>query len=422
MYITRVFNSSINMDVSNLSQNYQKLLDYMKEKGYGKAHTGWIKKCIKAVLSDGAKYEIKSYDQLYWYEVAKWKWKEDAPCRRTFKSTLRCVKLFDLEGKYPNWKHQSSLDDRPEKYDLLSLSFKDAIDNYVAWALTTPKREYTIHTEKRAAVCFFTHLQSRGCSSFSDVRRFDVLSFFFDGEKPLRGYAYISKFMPILKYAAANQNADVISVIDYLPRISRAYPNYQFLKKDEASKIREVLHNEKSSSNLLDKAIVTIAYYTGMRGTDISSLTIDSIDWDKETITLIQSKTGVELTLPLTATVGNAIWRYITSQRPKGKGREILISNRRPFEKIGNLWGHIKNIFNEADVRTDGSRTGVCIFRHHLATALLANEVASPVISSILGHTSPESVNPYIDADIEHLRECALSVSNYPIAEEVFEP
>ena len=56
-----------------------------------------------------------------------------------------------------------------------------------------------------------------------------------------------------------------------------------------------------------------------------------------------------------------------------------------------------------------------------MATSLLANEVASPVISSILGHTSPESVNPYVDADIEHLRECALDISDYPIAEEVFE-
>ena len=409
------------MDVSNLSQNYQKLLDYMKEKGYGRAHIGWIKKCIRAVLSDGAKLEIKTYDQLYWYEVAKWEWKEEAPCRKTFKSTLRCVKLFDLEGKYPNWKHQTSKDDAPEKYDLLSSAFKDAVDGYATWALTTPKREKTILTEKRAAICFFTHLQSRGCHDFSKVGRFDVLSFFYDGDKPIRGHAYISKFMPILKYAAKSQDADVIKVIDYLPRIPRSYPNYQFLRKEEAMKIREVLHNENAESNLLDKAIVTIAYYTGMRGTDIASLTIDSIDWDKETITLIQSKTGVELTLPLTVTVGNAIWKYITSQRPQGKGKEILISNRCPFEKIAYLWGHIKNVFNEADVRTDGSRTGVRIFRHHLATALLANKVASPVISSILGHTSPESVTPYIDADIEHLRECALSISDYSIAEEVFE-
>lgn len=409
------------MNVSNLSQNYQKLLDHMKVHGYSKAHTAWIKKCIKAVLSDGAQSEIKSYDQLYWYEIEKWGWKEGAQCRKAFKSTLRCVKLFDLEGKYPNWKHQSSIDDKPQKYDLLSDIFKIAIDRYVAEASMTTKREKTIHDEKNAAICFFTHLQSRGKTEFSTVSRFDVLSFFFDGEKPIRGHAYISKFMPILKHAAYSHNADVIKVIEYLPKLPKAYPNYQFLKKDEASKIREVLHNEDAKSNLLDKTIVTIAYYTGMRGTDIASLTIDSIDWEKETINLIQSKTGVELTLPLTATVGNAIWKYITTNRPKGKGKEILISNRRPFERIGYLWGHIKNIFNEADVRTDGARTGIRIFRHHLATSLLANEVASPVISSILGHASPDSLNPYIDEDIEHLRECALDVNGYPIAEEVFE-
>ena len=199
----------------------------------------------------------------------------------------------------------------------------------------TTKREKTIHDEKNAAICFFTHLQSRGKTEFSTVSRFDVLSFFFDGEKPIRGHAYISKFMPILKHAAYSHNADVIKVIEYLPN--------------------------------------------------------------------------------------NAIWRYITTNRPKGKGKEILSSNRRTFERIGYLWGHIKNIFNEADVRTDGARTGIRIFRHHLATSLLANEVASPVISSILGHASPDSLNPYIDEDIEHLRECALDVNGYPIAEEVFE-
>ena len=61
------------MDVINLSQDYQKLLDYMKMHGYSKTHTNWIKKYIRVVLSDGGKSEIKSYDQLYWYEVANWK-------------------------------------------------------------------------------------------------------------------------------------------------------------------------------------------------------------------------------------------------------------------------------------------------------------------------------------------------------------
>jgi len=38
-----------------------------------------------------------------------------------------------------------------------------------------------------------------------------------------------------------------------------------------------------------------------------------------------------------------------------------------------------------------------------------------------LGHTSPESINPYVDADLEHLRECSLDIEDYPVAEKVFE-
>lgn len=79
------------MDVSNLLQNHQKLLGYLKENGYSKSHIQWIKKCIKAVLTDGVKPEIHSYEQLYWFEVKNWGWKEGAPCRRAFKSTLCCV-------------------------------------------------------------------------------------------------------------------------------------------------------------------------------------------------------------------------------------------------------------------------------------------------------------------------------------------
>lgn len=409
------------MDVSNLLQNHQKLLEYLKENGYSKSHIQWIKKCIKAVLTDGVKPEIHSYEQLYWFEVKNWGWKEGAPCRKAFKSTLCCVKQFDQEGKLPNWKRQSYLFESPEKYELLSDSFKNMVDHYVEWALTTSKRPHTIHTEKRAAICFFTHFQSREKLSISEVNRWDVLSFFYDGERLIRGRAYASKIMPILKYSAANGNGDTVKVIEYIPRIPQSYPNYQYLKKEEASKIVDVLHDDNAKTNLLDKAITSIAYYTGMRGTDITSLTVDSIDWEKETINIVQSKTGVDLSLPLTANVGNAIWKYVTSFRPKGQGKEILLSNRRPFEKINGLWGHIKNVFNEAQVRTDGRRTGVRIFRHHLATTLLANEVASPVISSILGHSSPESLNPYIDADIEHLRDCSLSISDYPVRKEVFE-
>jgi len=50
---------------------------------------------------------------------------------------------------------------------------------------------------------------------------------------------------------------------------------------------------------------------------------------------------------------------------------------------------------------------------------MLENGVARPVISKILGHTSPDSLEPYLMADFKHLKDCALSVEAFPIREEV---
>lgn len=48
-------------------------------------------------------------------------------------------------------------------------------------------------------------------------------------------------------------------------------------------------------------------------------------------------------------------------------------------------------------------------------------EVTPRYISEIMGHISPESLNPYIDADIVHLRECGIDISKYPVGVEVFD-
>jgi len=66
-----------------------------------------------------------------------------------------------------------------------------------------------------------------------------------------------------------------------------------------------------------------------------------------------------------------------------------------------------------------GDRKGFHIFRHHMATALLENGISQPIISRILGHTSPASLDTYLSADFPHLKECALSIERFPLRKEV---
>ena len=67
------------------------------------------------------------------------------------------------------------------------------------------------------------------------------------------------------------------------------------------------MENDKSKLTLRDKAVITIAMYTGLRGCDIAKMTIENIDFELDLITLEQSKTHQKLVLPLRAVVGNAI-------------------------------------------------------------------------------------------------------------------
>jgi integrase len=409
------------MDVSNLQKHYPLLLEYLRDNGYSRSHIQWMRRCIKLALNDGSSQEIDSYEQLYWREVQQRGYKNAAPVRQALRSVLGCVKRFDLEGMYPQPNLRYGFLVPAKNYDLLNNEYKSIIDYYEQTAKSGSKVTQTIYTERRAGILFLLHLQNAGAHSVTDVTERQVLDFFFNGEKTIRGKAYKDKVTPVLKATIPLYGEPVRKLLSLFPSVPRSYPNYPYLTQSESEKFRIWLEEENSQLTLLDKAIATIAYYTGLRGTDILSLTPENIDWEKETIHLVQSKTGAELTLPMNAVVGNAIWDYLIYERPRSEEGIIFINGIRPYNKIASTWKHLKNVFSEAGVRKDGSRTGIRIFRHHLVTALLGNQVPSPVISSILGHTSPESINPYVDADLEHLRECSLGIEDYPVAGKVFE-
>jgi integrase len=372
-------------------------------------------------LNEGSSPEIDSYEQLYWEEVQRRGYTDAAPVRKTLKSVLGCVRRFDLEGIYPQPQLRHGFLAPIKSYDLLNDEYKSVIDYYEQAAKLGSKVDHTIYTEGRAGILFLLHLQNVGAQSITEATERHVLDFFYNGEKIIRSKAYKDKITPVLKATIPIYGKPVKKLLSLFPSIPKSYRNYPYLSRLESEKFRNWLEEENSQLTLLDKAIATIAYYTGLRGTDILSLTPENIDWEHDMLHLDQFKTGVELTLPMNAIVGNAIWEYLVYERPKSKEKTIFVNGFRPYSKISVTWDHLKNVFNEAGVRKDGGRTGVRIFRHHLATSLLGNQVSPPVISSILGHTSPESIIPYVDADLEHLRECSLSIEDYPVAQKVFE-
>jgi integrase len=247
---------------------------------------------------------------------------------------------------------------------------------------------------------------------------------FIDDDRICRGYHLKRETVFVFKICSPYYPSGLCSkVLSYLPEARNVKKNIQYLTKDEVKKIKFVLEDD-SSLSLQNKAIGLLAFYTGLRSCDIAALTFDQIDWENDLIRIIQQKTGTPLVLPLRAIVGNAIFDYITNERPKSSENGVFLNENAPYKRLNsfNLYEICVTIMKKANIRNyPGDKKGFHLFRHNLATSLLEQGVEYPVISRTLGHQSPESLDTYLEADFIHLKECALSIDCFPIKEEVFQ-
>ena len=406
------------MDLRNLRDTYPLLLSYMETKSYSKQYIQYIEKDILWIINESSHYAWLSYDDIYQTYVDKWSNKTTLSHK---KRRLLVIERFDLESKMPNGlkhAHKSSA------YDSLSAEFKDFIDTYRNLEGLGYSKKYLKSTSYM--VCsFLLDLQNKGINSFKSVTEESVLDVFSSDGKICRSYNFKYTVEFAFKTCLPFYGDGICSrMLSYLPALPHVKKNVQYLTKEEMWRIKSVLEKDTTLS-LQNKAICLLALYTGMRSSDICSLTFKSIDWDNDLIRIKQQKTDAALVLPLRAVVGNAIFDYITKERPKSSADTIFLTVNAPYRRLhsSNLNAICVSVMGKAGIRQNpGDRKGMHLFRHYLATSLLGYGVEQPIISSTLGHQSPSSLAPYLSADFTHLKECALNIERFPVRKEVFQP
>lgn len=164
-----------------------------------------------------------------------------------------------------------------------------------------------------------------------------------------------------------------------------------------------------------DYAILLLAARLGLRVGDIRELRFDNIRWDTAEIRLIQSKTGNEIVLPLSDELGWALIDYVKNGRPITDSKVIFVRHIAPYDAFGqdnNLNNIISKYFKAANIHVpQGKRHGMHVFRHSLASSMLANGTPLPVVSEALGHSETNTTARYLKIAVEQLRSCALEVS-----------
>ena len=97
------------------------------------------------------------------------------------------------------------------------------------------------------------------------------------------------------------------------------------LSSDEIARILNAPDRSKPAGKR-DFAMLILGATTGLRACDVASIMLDDIDWRKGELRIVQRKTSVGLSHPLTEGVGNAVRDYILNGRPESGCREIFLS------------------------------------------------------------------------------------------------
>lgn len=406
------------MNVEYLNTSYPKLLSQMEASGYSARYVRRFELGIQWVLQEAHQNGWRSYQDARHYFSANTETLCDTNAKR---AVIEALEQFEISGKCPDSKWNPLIE--RGAYSKLNPEYRGIVDFYAHSEARRGMKDTTVRTRLQYINSFLSAMQSAGFPSLKEVTEEAVMSLFVssDGMR-LKGNSYRVTVLAMLTAYASLQPEACNRIISFIPKLRAARKNIQYLTAQEIEKIRYALNDRNNALSLCDRAVGTLALYTGLRGSDIASLSLDSIDWDSDTIEITQNKTGNPFTLPLTTTVGNAIFDYMTHERPVNQDAALFICTNGANRRItaNSMWNVSARIMNAAGIRRNkGDRKGLHIFRHHLATTLLENNISQAVISHTLGHSLPNSCEPYLSADFINLKACALDVSSFPITKGV---
>ena len=189
-----------------------------------------------------------------------------------------------------------------------------------------------------------------------------------------------------------------------LPRSEKRLPRV-VLTQQEAAKILDLCRG-KAPLALRDRAILETFYATGIRASELASLTPYDVDTQERTLRVLLGKGGKDRHLPLTRAACTAIDSYVLNGRPA-----LLGTKKAPYlfpaDKGGRLQRAVlSRIVARWTTNAKVKKHVTChTFRHSMATHLLKGRADIRHIQALLGHTSLNTTERYTRVELSDLRE-----------------
>ncbi len=258
--------------------------------------------------------------------------------------------------------------------------------------------EHTVAAYRRDLTQFFRHAEGRGLDSLAGIDRTSIRVFLahLDGE----GYARRSVARKISAIRAFLSDAVRRGTLGANPADGIARPKSRrtlpkALTQRAATSLLEAIDGDDPKS-LRDRAILETLYATGLRVSELASLTMDgTAGLDR---LAVEGKGGRHRMIPLGAQARIAIDRYVRAGRP-------LLLGERPTDA---LWVGARGVPMSPRTlrRTVRDRAGTFphALRHSFATHLLERGADLTSVQQLLGHVELGTTQIYTSVTRHHMR------------------
>ena len=241
----------------------------------------------------------------------------------------------------------------------------------------------------------------------SDIRHY------FENSERIGEFSNYLKILNKDRYSKTSVNRKITSIRTFLYwAIDSGYLNQNEIKIVNNLKVEKKLPNvltssyinklldglpESTEKDLRDKAILEIMYSSGLRVSEVSNLTLNSIN--KNNSIKVLGKGNKERVLPMTKRAYVYIKKYIETSRPKFQNEK---SKNNLF--LGVRGGRL----NDREIRRIVKlRCGTFphSIRHTFATHLLEGGADLRIVQELLGHNDPSTTQIYTHVSKKQLQK-----------------
>ncbi len=193
------------------------------------------------------------------------------------------------------------------------------------------------------------------------------------------------------------------------PKVKKRLP--KTLSSEDIDKLLQAPRQKKSPKHLRDTALLTMLYSTGMRVTEVVSLSMEDVDL-KENVLICQGKDEMARELPLDKETKQAIEDYLENGRQylvKNKDEEALFLNHRGQQLTRQgLWLIIKAYAKKAKLSGDVTPHTL---RHSFAAHKLESGSDLQEVQRLLGHANISTTQIYTQVTAEDEKETSANAA-----------